>query len=195
VPPWRTRTTASVIGSGATAAIATAAVVVVFLIGGCGGSASTTSTKADRTSPTRPATQGPVVVSRERLRDLADSVGYPIYWAGPRAGKYELTVDANANIFIRYLEGGALVGSRKTTSLTIATYRLAKAYELLKSASQQPGATVGHTPDGGLVVAATGSRDNVHIAYPQRDIQVEVYDPHAGRSLELARAGRIVPLQ
>lgn len=167
----------------------------MLLIGGCGDSAGTTSTKADRTTSTRPATQGPVVVSRERLRDLADSVGYPIYWAGPRPGKYELTVDANANIFIRYLTGGALAGSRKTTSLTIATYALAKAYELLKSASQQPGATVGHTPDGGLVVAATGSRDDVHIAYPQRDVQVEVYDPHAGRSLELARAGRIVPLR
>ena len=190
MPPWRTRPTASVIGSGATAAI-----VVVLLIGGCGDSAGTTSTKADRTSSTRPATEGPVVVSRERLRDLADSVGYPIYWAGPQAGKYELTVDANANIFIRYLTGGALAGSRKTTSLTIATYALAKAYELLKSASRQPGATVGHTPDGGLVVAATGSRDNVHIAYPQGDVQVEVYDPHAGRSLELARAGRIVPLR
>jgi hypothetical protein len=172
-----------------------AVIIVVLLIGGCGDAAGTTSTKADRTGSTRPATQGPVVVSRERLRDLADSVGYPIYWAGPRPGKYELTVDANANIFIRYLTGGALAGSRKTTSLTIATYALAKAYELLRSASRQPGATVGHTPDGGLVVAATGSRDNVHIAYPQRDIQVEVYDPRAGRSLELARAGRIVPLR
>jgi hypothetical protein len=171
-----------------------AAIILALLIGGCGGSKGTTSTKADGTSPTSPPAQGPVVVSQERLRDLADSVDYPIYWAGPRPRKYELTVDANANIFIRYLEEGELAGSRKTTSLTIATYRLAKAYRLLKSASRQPGATVGHTPDGGLVVAATGSRDNVHIAYPQRDIQVEVYDPHPGRSLELARAGRIVPV-
>ena len=168
---------------------AAAAVAVVLLVrsgdsdGGDGGSA-----------PSRPAPRGPVVVSFDGLQSFVESVGHPVYWAGQRPGRYELTVDASGNIFIRYLEGKVQAGSRRQTSLTVGTYPYSNAYRTLQSASRQPGAAFARTPDGGLIVAGQGSPDNVHIAYPQRDVQVEVYDPRAGRSLELARAGRIVPL-
>ena len=148
---------------------------------------------AERPAPARPAAQSPVRVSPDRLRDLAHSVGHPVYWAGQRPGGYELTVDVNGNIFIRYLPEGVPAGSRGETSLTVATYQFADAYGTLKAAAQRPGAIASRTPDGGLVVAA-GSTHNVHIAYPQRDIQIEVYDPHSGRALHLAVAGSIAPL-
>jgi hypothetical protein len=173
-----------------------AAIVIVLLNGGCGGSGDTTTgTAVDRTNTTRPPARGPVQVSLAGLRDLADSVGHPVYWAGERSGSHELTVDVNGNIFIRYLRAGEPAGSRKSTSLTIATYPFANAFETLRSAASRPGAASGHILDGGLVVAAGGSPRNAYIAYPDRDIQVEVYDPHPSRALELATAGAIVPIR
>jgi hypothetical protein len=172
-------------------------VLVLLLLLGCGGSSGSSGssgTNAEHSAQPRPAARGPVVVNAERLRQLADSVGHPIFWAGRQPGADELTVDVNGNVFIRYLPQGVPVGSRRRTSLTVATYPFADAYGTLQAASRQPGATVGHTPDGGVVVAAKGSPDNVHVAYPRRDIQIEVYDPHPGRALALATAGDIVPL-
>jgi hypothetical protein len=172
-----------------------AGILVVLLLLGCGGSTGTSSTSPERSGQSRPAARGPVIVNVERLRELAHSVGHPIFWAGRQPGADELTVDVNGNVFIRYLPEAVPAGSRRRTSLTVATYPFADAYGTLQAASRQPGATVGHTPDGGLVVAAKGSPDNVHVAYSRRDIQIEVYDPHRGRALELATAGAIVPIR
>lgn len=130
-------------------------------------------------------------MSVARLRELAHAVGHPIYWAGQRAGAYELTVDANANIFIRYLPTGVPAGSRRERSLTVGTYPFAEAYGTLESASRQPGETTGHTPDGGLVVVGKAKPNNAYIAYPGTDLQIEVYDPKPGRAFELATAGAI----
>ncbi len=164
--------------------------VVVVLLAGCGGSAGSTSTASAGPNPQRPE-----AVSLDRLRSLAEAIGHPVYWAGPRPGGYELTVDVNRNIYIRYLEGRVPAGSRRQTSLTVATYPYSNAYRTLESAARQPGATADHTPDGGLVVSIAGSDDNVHIAYPSRDIQIEVFDPSPGRALAVATAGDVVPLR
>jgi hypothetical protein len=136
-----------------------------------------------------------VVVNVERLRELAQSVGHPIYWAGHQPGADELTVDVNGNVFIRYLPEGIPAGSRRRTSLTVATYPFADAYGTLQAASRQAGATVGHTPDGGLVVSGRGKPRNAYIAYPDVDCQIEVYDPRSGRALELALSGAIAPVE
>ena len=131
------------------------------------------------------------MASAGRLRELANSVWYPVYWAGQRPGGYELTVDRNANILIRYR---GVSESPNATSLTVATYPFANAFEILRAASRGPGMTVGHTPDGGLAVVRKETPRNAYIAYPQRDVQIEVYDPRAGRALELATAGAITPI-
>ena len=81
-------------------------------------------------------------------------------------------------------------GSRRT-SLTVATYPLARGYEILKDVSRRPGETTGHTPDGGLCRRRGRNRNNAYIAYPGTDLQIEVYDPKAGRAFELATAGGI----
>jgi hypothetical protein len=60
---------------------------------------------------------------------------------------------------------------------------------------REPGTTVSHTPDGGLAVVRKGSPRNAYITNQQRDVQIELYDPRAGRALELATAGAITPIQ
>ena len=183
---WRPSTTVAVVGIGVASAVA-----AVFLIRGADDSAP----QPDKSELTRPPAEGPEVTSVGRLRDLADSVWYPVYWAGQRPGGYELTVDGNANIFIRYSGVPESVGSRDATSLTVATYAFADAFETLRAVSRGPGTTVRHTPDGGLAVVRNASPRNAYIAYPHRDVQIEVYDPRAGRALELATAGAITPIQ
>ena len=172
-------------------AVGVAIVLVALALPGCGGSEESASTATS----SRPAAQRPIAVSLDRLRSFAETIGHPVYWAGPRSGGYELTVDVNGNIFIRYLEGNVQPGSRRRTSLTVATYLFANAYRVLRAASRVPGATVDHTPDGGLAVIRPGSSLNAYIAYPERDVQIEVYDPRAGRALALATTGAITPIR
>jgi len=171
--------------------LAAVAAIAVVSLSGCGDS----DDGSGGPRPERPAAQKPVAVSVERLRDLENSIGHPVYWAGQRPGRYELTVDVNGNVFIRYLPEGVQVGSRRTRGLTVATYPYAAAYRTLQAAARESRAEVARTPDGGLIVAGSTSRDNVHIAYAGSDIQIEVYDPRPGRAFDLASAGAITPLQ
>ena len=57
------------------------------------------------------------------------------------------------------------------------------------------GGITDRTPDDGLVVSFATSPNNVYVAFPGSDYEIEVYDPHPGRALELATAGGIVPLR
>ena len=142
-----------------------------------------------------PATGRPEAASLDRLRVVAELVGHPVYWAGQQAGRrYELTVEHDGKVYVRYLAPGVRVGSRKVGSLTIGTYPYIGALGALQALARQPGAISKHTPDGGLVVSTETSPNNVYIAYPRSDVQIEVYDPHAGSALSLARGGAIVPI-
>lgn len=139
--------------------------------------------------------QGPEAASLDRLRDLANSVGHRVYWAGQQSGEYELTVEHDGKIFIRYLAEGVPVGSRQVTSLTIGTYPFTDAFGTLQAVARQPGAITDQTPDGGFVVTNETNPTNVYIAYPGSDYQIEVYHPDAARALEIATSGAIAPIE
>ena len=167
-----------------------AANIAILLIAGCGGVrwGDHHGIRPDDLGPAGRA--GPGGRDPRQVADLASSVGHPVYWAGERPGEYELTVDPNGNIFIRYLKAGEPAGSRRT-SLTVATYPFAKGYEILRGVSRGSGEITGQTPDGGLAVVGKAKPNNAYIAYPGTDLQIEVYDPKAGRAFELATAGAI----
>ena len=87
-------------------------------------------------SPRPPRAQSSVA----DLKALAQKLGHPVYWAGPKAGvTYELTQAANGSIYIRYLPRGASVGSPQPY-LTVATYPFPGAYAALVALTKQPGA-------------------------------------------------------
>jgi hypothetical protein len=49
----------------------------------------------------------PTAATLADLRTLAQRVGHPIYWAGPKPGyTYELSTTSNGSVFIRYLPPG-----------------------------------------------------------------------------------------
>lgn len=162
-----------------------AAVVVLFVLLNNG--------DEDNSAPA--STGGAEEISVEGIRELAESVEYPVYWAGQRPNQqYELTISDQGNIFIRYLDPETPIGSREVASLTVGTYPVDNAHAALQKAATRPGAETAETPDGGLVVTNSDSPQSVYIAYPGSDHQIEVYDPDPETAFSLASSGAIVPI-
>jgi hypothetical protein len=175
---------------GAVIAIALAAAFVVWLIVREDDDSSSTSTTTQTT-----AEVGPVAATPAALRALADEVGHPVYWVGPRQNRtYELTRTSSGRIFIRYLPPDAEVGNRSARYTIVGTYPVENAHEVLQRLSTQPGEKSAPAPGGGLAVYSTSSPRNVYVAYPGSDVQIEVFDPSAKRALRLVTSGRVAPV-
>jgi hypothetical protein len=128
------------------------------------------------------------------LSALAVSSGHAIYWAGKRAGTtYELSELSSGGIFVRYLPAGVKAGDQRPFS-TVATYPVHDAYAAVKKIALRPGATSSRIANGGIAVIDPAHPDSVYVAYPRADVEVEVFDPTAGRARQLVDGGAIVPV-
>jgi hypothetical protein len=126
---------------------------------------------------------------------LAGAAGHPVYWVGTRPGtKLEATLLDNGNAYVRYLGSNAEIGDPEPNFLTIGTYPVTNAYGALRDASKQPGAVVKQAPDNGLVVTNTSSPNSVYVAYRDKDLQIEVYDPDPKQARQLATSGAVTPV-
>jgi hypothetical protein len=133
---------------------------------------------------------GPVALSAKGLRRLAAVVNQPIYWAGPRDARYELTRTKGGTVYIRYLPRNAAVGSMRAKLLIIATYAYPGALKALQNAEGRKIALRG----GGLAVVDQNKPESVHLAFPGSNVQIEVFDPSAARALRVAQSGTIRPV-
>ena len=151
--------------------------------------------KGDDDKNTNTQAAGATSVSLQELRALRDSSGHKVYWAGQRQGEqYELTQTPNGNIFIRYLPSDSDVGAPRPVYLTVGTYPFKRAYQTLQRLSRRQNAVTAELPNGGIVVAKDAGSQNVYFAYPDEDLQMEVFDPRPGRALRLVTSGRIKPI-
>jgi hypothetical protein len=167
---------------GAVIALALAAGIVAWAVAG--------RTSSSKTS-TAATPVGPVALSASGLATLARTVGQPIYWAGPRKGYlYELRRTSNGNVYIRYLPPGVDAGAPGAKYLTIATYPYPGALRALKNVTDGRHVSI---PGGGIGVIGSTYKKSVHLAYPNVDYQVEVFDPSAARALAVATSGRVKP--
>ena len=163
-----------------------AAAIIAFLVLNGGDDGGSESSDA----------RGPEAVSADELRELPSSLGHPVYWAGERPGtQYELRVDEDGNVFIRYLGSDAEVVARNVPAFTVGTYPFSDAYGALQGLVSRPGAIRAKTPDGGLVVTNESNPESVYIAYPGSDYEIEVFDPDAAAALRAATSGRIEPIE
>ena len=137
----------------------------------------------------------PTEVSPAELRALAESVGHPVYWAGPVPGfKLEATRTAKGNVFVRYLPSAVPIGDRKPAYTTIGTYPRRGAYRATVRAARGRGQVRRDVPGGGVAVYNTRRPTSVYLAYPNTDFLIEIYA--AGReALQLAQSGRIAPAE
>jgi hypothetical protein len=76
----------------------------------------------------------------------------------------------------------------------VGTYPIKGAFEALEKQSQEAGAVVEETPDGGLVVTNESAPTSVYIAFEDEDYQIEVFDPDPETALDLATSGQIEPV-
>lgn len=174
---------------GAVVAIAVAVAFVVWLI----------VRNNDSGSWSKPGTTtvqeiAPVGASESRLRSLSVDVGRPVYWLGPRSNNtYELSRTAQDRIYVRYLPHDAAVGTKLEYPF-VGTYPVRGAYKVLKSLAKTSGETSFTTPKNGIAVYSDSHPTNVYVAFPDSDVQIEVFDPSAGRAREVVASGRVVPV-
>jgi hypothetical protein len=177
-----------------TALVAAAAVAgaVILVTSGSPSPKSTASSAA-----ARPATSGGTTVqatSLAALRALPATIGHPVYWAGPRPGAtYELTTSPDGRVYVRYLTGGASVGSPLPDFLTVGTYVVPNAEAAVRTAAAQPGAVKVPVP-GGVGFYNRARPTSVYFAYPGSNVQVETYDPSPPMARQLVETGAIKPV-
>jgi hypothetical protein len=144
-----------------------------------------------------PASEGtpPVATTEADLLTFSGEAGHPVYWAGDIEGtRLEEHRSADGDIFVRYLTGDAEIGDPRQDYLTIGTYPVADAYDVLQRQAEQPGSVTSHTPDGGFVLTNENNLNSVYIAFQAQDLEIEVYDPDPKRAFKLATSGEIVPV-
>lgn len=135
-------------------------------------------------------------VSAAELRALPAEVGHPVYWAGPDPkSTYELTRTKDGRVYLRYLPAGVRVGDSRASFLTVGTYPQRNAFTQLKATAAKLQATPIELPGGGLAYLDTSRPTSAYIAYPDGDLQVEVYTPDAARTERLLTSRRIVPVR
>jgi hypothetical protein len=166
--------------------------VIAFLLLSGGDDEDSGST----TAPAPPAVAVPAtVVAADDLRDLSTELGHPVYWLGERPGtEFELTREANGDVYIRYLNGDAEAGDPRPRFVTVGTYPLEDAVAAVKRAAA--GAETKPLPiaHGGYAFVNPDSPDSVYFAYPGANYQVEVFSPKPGEALRLVTSGKLLPV-
>ena len=140
------------------------------------------------------APTGAQVVTPEDLAAEAQSLGRPVYWAGPQAGsEIELERTAEGNTSIRYIPEGEEGGGETGDYLTVVTYPYPDAHGALTQQAAAGDVLSRELPNGGFAISQPDQPTNAYLAYKGEDYQVEIYDPRPGRALKLIIDGSIVP--
>ena len=178
---WATSPAAAV----AAAVVTVAIVALVALSGG---------DEEESTPGSTQTVNAPEPVTAAELASLSQSLGRPVYWAGPQGAKqYELTRQGEDRILIRYPAAGGADPSQGT--LTVATYKLDDAQAAVRRAGRAETAKLHELPRGGIAVSDSARPTNVYLAYPEEPYQVEVFDPKPGRALRLVLGRKIEPVR
>lgn len=132
----------------------------------------------------------PVETTIKQLR--ATAADRPIYWAGSGPGtRLELTETKAGKTFVRYLPSGVRAGDQRTSSLTVASYPVARAYAVTEKSSHKKTMVHARTLGGGLAVWSRMQPNNVYLAYPGSDVLVEVFSPGGLVGQRLVLSGKV----
>ena len=168
-------------------AVVVVAVVAVVVLGG--------GDDGDDGAAAAPTRAPAVAVSFDRLAGVAADAGHPVYWAGAQDGMtYELTQTRDGRIFVRYLPSGVAAGAAAADYLAVASYPQRDALATLLATARRQGVEAVATPGGGRAFQDANGATSAYLAFPDVNVQVEIFDPTPGRALRLARSGQIAPV-
>jgi hypothetical protein len=135
------------------------------------------------------------IVSVKALRAAAGAQGTPLYWAGATAGsQLELSQPSSDRTYVRYLTGSAEAGSPQPF-LTVGSYRFEDPIAALRSRGGEPGGVLASAPGEGVVYFDRTNPKSVYLAYPETEVEIEVFAPDFEEALQLVTGGRIVPVE
>jgi len=140
-------------------------------------------------------TSGGVCLSEKELRTLITENKIVAYWTGPlKDATYSINATTPGQVFIRYIPKGMDCGSTEAKFRVIATYSETDAYNsTLQAGNQAEGVSLSN-PDGSVVYFSKNAPNNVYVAYPNLDYQIEIYDPDAKTAVTLATTSNQVQL-
>lgn len=136
-----------------------------------------------------------ITLSEYELLSRAERLGIAAYWVGrrPQVGHFELEKEPNGNLYIRYLADDGGAGGRRSKSLTVASYPIAEAQQLLEHAARAKGKKLSHL-DGFVMLGSSASYEAYVVFDELPELQVEIYSPQRGEAVNLARSGALTPL-
>lgn len=135
------------------------------------------------------------IVSVEGLREKAEERDTPIYWAGALAGtELELSQPASDRTYVRYLTGAAEAGDPRPF-LTVSSYLVDDPVAALRGQGAEADGVLARSPGGGTVFFSRSQPESVYLAYPDSDVQIEVFAPEFKEALELVTSGKVVPVE
>jgi hypothetical protein len=132
-------------------------------------------------------TTGKVPLTEKELISAVKQLGVAVYWAGPVEGaKYTLSAPAEGQVYVRYLPNGEGLTDTKPNYVVIATYATPDAFTSTQAAGNQTNGVTFINTQGAAVFYSKDAPTNVYVAYPNIDIQVEVFSPIAKTALDIA---------
>ena len=130
---------------------------------------------------------GKVALTEQELIDAVKKAGVDVYWAGPVQGAlYTLAVPADGQAYVRYLPKGQGIEDTKPNYVVIATYTTTDAFTSTQAAGNTTNGVSFINADGAAVYYSKDIPTNVYVAYPDKNYQVEIFDPIATTALDIA---------
>jgi hypothetical protein len=139
---------------------------------------------------------GESAMNELQLRQTVESNHLLVYWAGPSQGSNYLldTVEANA-IVLTILPAGQRVKSTRTSYSQIGTYVMKNAFRTVLNGGNNSDVAGFINSDGNSVFYSNLDPKNVFIGIKGKDMEVQIFDPDQGTSLEIATSyGLLVPI-
>ena len=141
------------------------------------------------------ALRGGVALTASQLQDLVRSQGLTAYWSGAEAGaRYALNAPTDSQVYIRYLPGGNGLIDSQANYRVIGTYLTKNAFLNVQSSGKLSN-SVGFTNVEGNSVFYSLSRPlNIYLGMRDSGVEIEIYDPIAGKALQSARKFGVIEL-
>ena len=174
---------------GGAVVVIVAAAIISFSVGGD----DKDSAPANNGGTSASATAVPV--NTDGLKSAVTAVGGAgkVFWAGEEAGfTYVLRTETNGQASVRYIPSGGDANAQGAVYRVLGSYPIKGAFDVTKKAADSADSVLLTNSDGSIVVYNKNKTTNVYIAFPDVDVQIEIFDPTPGKALELATSGRIV---